>query len=193
MDASAYFTARRPGRDEQLSDQRERKEPELRQGGSDEILEIHDPELDPQVIMAEIRQRIQNRRVELGYEERTFPSFGDAVPYPEPPKDLPYSADLYHHLRQANILYDEVETEPILAHSAALRVPVFGALWKLIRQQAHSLVLYYVNRGLAHQVVVDRHLISVLNQIVVENEALKRLVTTLKEQVEKQGRQDKET
>ena len=175
-----------------MSDQREVKGPELGQSNHDELLEIHDPEVDPQALMAEIRLRIQSRRAELGYEERTFPSFGDAVPCPDPPNDLPYSADLYHHLRQANILYEEVETEPILAHSAALRVPVLGGLWKLIRRQAHSLVLYYVNRGLAHQVNVDRHQISVLNQLVIENEELKRTVTVLKGQIKKQGRQDKE-
>jgi len=192
MSAGAEFAARRSGRCRQLSDQRDVKEPEFDQGNHDELFEIHDPEVDPQALMAEIRRRIQSRRAELGYEERTFPSFGDAVPYPDPPDDLPYSADLYHHLRQANNLYEEVETEPILAHSAALRVPVLGGVWKLIRRQAHSLVLYYVNRGLAHQVVLDRHQISVLNQLVIENEKLKRTVATLQDQVEKQSRQDKE-
>jgi hypothetical protein len=175
-----------------LSDQQEVKEPEFGHSSNDPLLEIHDPEVDPQALMDEIRQRIENRRAELGYEERTFPSFGDAVPFPDPPDDLPYSADLYHHLRQANMLYEEVETEPILAHSAALRMPALGGLWKLIRQQTHSLVLYYVNRSLAHQVTVDRHLISVLNQLVVENEELKRTLTALKDQIEKQDRQDKE-
>ena len=175
-----------------MSDQREVNGPEFGQSSDDELLEIHDPEVDPQALMAEIRQRIQSRRAELGYEKRTFPTFGDAVPYPDPPNDLPYSADLYHHLRQANILYEEVETAPILAHSAALRVPVLGGLWKLIRRQAHNLVLFYVNRGLAHQVTVDRHQISVLNQLVVENEELKQKVTALQDQVEKHARQDKE-
>ena len=175
-----------------MSDQQEVIEPDSGQSSQDELLEIHDPELDPQALMAEIRQRIQKRRAELGYEERTFPTFGDAVPFPDPPNDVPYSADLYHHLRQANMLYEEVETDPILAHSAALRMPALGGLWKLIRQQTHSLVLYYVNRSLAHQVTVDRHQISVLNQLVVENEELKRTITALKDQVEKQDQQDKE-
>ena len=175
-----------------MSDQREVNGPESGHGNLDDLLEIHDPEVDPQALMAEIQRRIQSRRAELGYEERIFPSFGDAVPYPDPPDDQPYSADLYHHLRQANLLYDEVATEPVLAYSAASRVPVLGGLWKLIRAQAHSLVLYYVNRSLSHQVILDRHQVSVLNRLVVENEELKRTVAALKEQVETQQRQDKE-
>ena len=146
----------------------------------DDLLEIHDPELEPAELMAEIRRRIQNRRKELGYDDRTFPSFGDAVALPEPPQDLTYSAELYHHLRQANTLYDEVETEPVLAYSASLRLPGLGRLW-LIRRQAHSLVLFYVNRNLSHQVMVNRHMVSILNKLVEENSELKRRIKQLEE------------
>lgn len=145
----------------------------------DDLIEIHDPELDPQAIMAEIRRRIQKRRLEAGYDARTFPAFGSALVCPEPPEGMPYSPDLYHHLRQANALYSEVETGPILAPSPATRVPVLGRIWKLIRQQAHSLVLFYVNRSVGHQVKVNRHLVSVLNQLTEENQALQRRIIAL--------------
>ncbi|MFZ0546354.1 MAG: hypothetical protein WAM60_12995 [Candidatus Promineifilaceae bacterium] len=146
---------------------------------ADDLIEIHDPEIDPQAIMTEIRRRIQARRAEAGYENRTFPAFGSAMVCPEPPEGMPYSPDLYHHLRQVNALYSEVETNTILAPSPATRVPILGHFWRMIREQAHGLVLFYVNRSVAHQVKVNRHLVSVLNQLTEENQALQRRVMVL--------------
>jgi hypothetical protein len=146
---------------------------------ADDLIEIHDPEIDPQAIMAEIRRRIQERRLEAGYNNRSFPAFGSAMVCPEPPDGMPYSPDLYHHLRQVNTLYSEVETTPILAPSPATRVPVLGRFWKLIREQAHGLVLFYVNRSIGHQIKVNRHLVSILNQLTEENQSLQRRITDL--------------
>lgn len=146
---------------------------------ADDLIEIQDPEIDPQAIMGEIRRRIQARRLEVGYEHRTFPAFGSAMICPEPPEGMPYSPDLYHHLRQANALYSEVETAAILVPSPATRVPIVGRFWKLVREQAHGLVLFYVNRSTGHQVKVNRHLISVLNQLTEENQALQRRIMAL--------------
>lgn len=146
---------------------------------ADDLIEIHDPEIDPQAIMADIRQRIQKRRQEAGYDNRTFPTFGAAMICPEPPDNMPYDPDLYHHLRQVNTLYSEVETTTILAPSPATRVPIFGRFWKLIREQAHGLVLFYVNRSVSHQVKVNRHLVSILNQLTEENQTLQRRIIAL--------------
>lgn len=156
---------------------------ELAEQVSEDFVEIHDPELDPQQLMAEIRQRIRQRRLEMGYEERHFPTFGAAVVCPEPPDDLPYPPDLYHHLRQANDLYASVETGSILAPSPATRVPILGRIWKLIREQAHGLVLFYVNRSVAHQVNVNRHLVSVLNQLTLQNQEQARQIAALEAQI----------
>jgi hypothetical protein len=152
---------------------------------TDDLIEIHDPEIDPQSIMTEIRQRIQSRRLEQGYDNRTFPAFGAAMVCPEPPDGLPYSPDLYHHLRQVNSLYAEVETATILAPSPATRVPILGRFWKLIREQAHGLVLFYVNRSVGHQVKVNRHLVSVVNTLTEENQDLQRRLIALEAQVKR--------
>lgn len=152
---------------------------------ADDLIEIHDPEIDPQIIMAEIRRRIQERRLEAGYDNRTFPAFGAAMVCPEPPEGMPYLPDLYHHLRQVNTLYSEVETATILAPSPATRVPILGRFWKLIREQAHGLVLFYVNRSVGHQVKVNRHLVSVLNQLTEENQALQRRIMVLEGQAKR--------
>lgn len=150
---------------------------------ADDLIEIHDPEIDPQAIMAEIRRRIQARRLEAGYDNRTFPAFGEAMICPEPPEGIPYSPDLYHHLRQANTRYSEVETAPILVPSPATRIPLLGRVWRLIREQAHGLVLFYVNRSVGHQVKLNRHVVSVLNQLTEENQALQRRVMALEAEV----------
>ena len=144
---------------------------------SDDIIEIHDPDIDPDAIMNEIRARIRQRRQELGYEKRTFPSF--ATTYPTEPDDLEYDPNLYHHLRLANEQYTEASTEILLAPSPATRVPILGALWRQIRHGAHNLVIFYVNRAITHEVNVNRHLITVLNSLTTQVEEQQRAIQSL--------------
>ena len=72
----------------------------------DDLIEIHDPDIDLDQIMDQIRERIIRRREELGYPRQTFPTFGAAA-YPGEPEGIDFDADLYHHLRKANDLYSE--------------------------------------------------------------------------------------
>lgn len=129
----------------------------------DNLIEIHDPEIDPSEIMREIRARIQKRREELGYVPQQFSTYG-GTRFPGRPEDVPYDPDFYDHLEMANQLYLDVETDVDLQPSPALRVPILGSLWSTIREQAHQLVLYYVNRQVSHQMSINREMISVLNR-----------------------------
>lgn len=147
------------------------------------VIEIQDPAIDPAAIMAEIRARIEQRRAQLGYEQHTFPSFGAAV-YPGEPPDLAYDTDLHHYLRLVNESYANADTDAILAPSPATRVPVLGRLWQLIRGGAHNLVLFYVNRAVAHQTDVNRQLVSVLNRMTVVVEAQQRIITQLQAELD---------
>ena len=149
----------------------------------DGVIEIQDPAIDPQAILAKIRARIAQRRAELGYENRTFPSFGAAT-YPGEPQDVAYDADLYHYLRLVNENYADADTDALLAPSPATRVPVLGRLWQLIRGGAHNLVLFYVNRAVAHQTDVNRQLVSVLNRMTVVLEAQQRMITQLQNELD---------
>ena len=149
----------------------------------EDLIEIRDPDIDAEEIMAEIRDKIDRRRKELGYENIVFPSFG-AVVYPGRPHDIAYDPDLYHHLKLVNKLYTDVETQPALEPSPALRIPLVGQLWQLIRQEAHNLVLYYVNRSINHDIAVHRHVISVLNLLTAENQKLQRSILALTEELE---------
>lgn len=150
---------------------------------TEQLIEIRDSELDPAQIMAEIRARIEKRRAELGYDQRTFPSFGVAT-YPGEPADVAYDADLHHYLRLANETYAMADTDVMLAPSPATQVPVLGRLWQLIRGGAHNLVIFYVNRAIAHQTDVNRQLISVLNRMTVVMETQQRKIEQLQREVE---------
>jgi hypothetical protein len=149
----------------------------------DTLIEIHDPELDPAQIMADIRARIRRRREELGYDNRAFPTFGLAV-CPEEPEDIPYDVNLYHHLRLANERYGQLDTSPALVSSPATRLPLIGRLWQAIRGHAHSLVLFYVSRVAGYQMSMNRHLISVLNQLTRLTQEQQRTIIALQAEVE---------
>lgn len=157
---------------------------------SDDLIEIHDPEIDLAQIMGQIRERIRRRREELGYEKRTFPTFGAAA-YPGEPDDVPYDPNLYHHLRLANETYAQVATGAMLAPSPATRIPVLGRLWQLIRGEVHNLVLFYVNRAIAHQTDTNRHLVSVLNRLTALSQEQQRVILALQAEI-KALRQQKE-
>ena len=149
----------------------------------DDLIEIHDPEIDPAQIVEQIRERIRMRRHELGYEDMVFPTFG-ATAYPGEPEDIPYDRDLYYHLRLANEIYTQAETEAVLVPSLATGVPLLGRLWRLVRREAHNLVLFYVNRAVAHQTDVNRHLVSALNQLAVMSQDQQRILLSLRSEIE---------
>lgn len=148
-----------------------------------DLIEINDPEINPDEIMEKIRRKIEQHRAELGYEKKTFPSFGIAD-YPEEPDDIPSDPNLYHHLRLANKVYAQAQTESILAPSPITRLPIIGKMWKLIREQAHHLVLFYVNRSIAHQTRVNRHLISVLNRLTASMQEQQRMIISLQTELD---------
>ncbi|MGB3714077.1 MAG: hypothetical protein WA996_06575 [Candidatus Promineifilaceae bacterium] len=150
----------------------------------DDLLEVHEADIDQRQLMDRIEKRVAQRRDELGSDPRRFPSY-EGVPYPGTPEGVRYDPDLYHHLRLANKLYPEIETEPVLVTSPATRIPLLGQLWRLVRLHAHNLVLFYVNRAIRHEVDVNRHMVSVLNSLTLANQdkqvTIDRLMAELEE------------
>ncbi|MDX1416464.1 MAG: hypothetical protein R3293_19850 [Candidatus Promineifilaceae bacterium] len=130
----------------------------------DTWLEIHDSELSSKELAAEIARRVELRRETLGQVHLTFPTFGNVSPFPEPPSDHLYNPNLYHHLRRANQM-EPPDTAPVLAHSPATQLPILGRFWQMVRRQFHELILFYVNRFVAHETQMDNHLISSLNEL----------------------------
>ncbi len=155
----------------------------MNHGVPDDLLENNNPEIDTAALMAQIRERMRQRRIELGVDNRAFPSY-DVTNCPAEPEDIPYDANLFHHLRLANELYAEADTEPALPPSALTRVPGFGRLWQRVRPSLHVLILFYVNRALAQQVTVNRHMVSVLNQLTEQAQAQQRAIAALQAEVQ---------
>ena len=147
----------------------------------DNLIEIQDPTIDPDSIMAEVRQRISERYKELNYQYRRFPTFNASVP--EEPLDIEYDPNLYHYLHLAHEHYSNVPTQPLLADSPATKIPILGSLWKLIRGSAHNLVLFYVNRVATHQVITNRHLLNTINRLVIQNETQQRAILALQDEI----------
>jgi hypothetical protein len=162
-----------------------------------EFIEIHDPQVTATMLAGEIRARVQQRR-QLGKPHVDFPTYGAVTACPEASQELPFRPNLFHHLRQANRSYNRIETATVLAPSPATQVPVLGRLWSLIREQAHSLVLFYVNRATVEQLKINRHLVSVANELTImlqEQQAttgrLQQEIEMLREQVERQKEEGK--
>lgn len=122
---------------------------------------------DDQITAAELEAAVAERvhQPPLNQRPPDFPTYGTAARVPALPADFSAALALYHHLRLANNLYAQAATEPLLADSAATQMPVVGRLWKLVRRQAHGLILFYVNRHVAHQTVVNSHLVHTLNEM----------------------------
>ena len=59
----------------------------------------------------------------------------------------------------------QVDTDPLLVDSPSTQIPVIGRLWSSIRGAAHNLVLFYVNRSIAHQTNINSYMVSVLNRL----------------------------
>ncbi|MGB9873266.1 MAG: hypothetical protein ACPLYD_16615 [Anaerolineae bacterium] len=148
----------------------------------DDLIEIHDPEIDPAQIMEQIRERIRRRREELGYPRQVFPTFGAAA-YPGEPGGEEYDVDLYSHLRRANEVYHQLGVERFIAPSPRSSIPILGPLWDRIRREAHNLVLFYVNKLAQRQVTVNRHLVSTLNRMAVQIQEQQRRIKTLEEEL----------
>ena len=155
-----------------------------------DLVEIHDPEVDPAALMAQIRERIQRRREMMGGDQHVYSLF-DATACPDEPEDVPSDPQLYHHLRRANELYPLFDAELVLAPSPLTRVPLLGVLWKRLRPSLHTLILLYVNRLGAQQANVNRHLVSAVNQLTVLCQQQQRAILALEAEVQALRQQTK--
>ena len=154
----------------------------------DDFIQLVDSELSSDALMARIRAQLAQRKAAQGTDLRPLPQFGVAG-MPDEPAGGGHDPTLYHHLRLANERFNEMPSEALLASSPATRMPVIGRWWATIRRHAHDLALFYVNRGLQHQLGVNRNIISVLNLLVRQNEAQHAEIDALRQQLS-QARQD---
>lgn len=146
---------------------------------------IHDEVWTSESLTAEVERRVTARRAELGPVNLVFPTFGHISTCPEPPAGgSPYNPSLYYYLKQVNQSRSP-SVEPILAPSPATRVPVLGRLWRLIRGEMHNLILFYVNRSVSEQNRLNIDLISTLNELTRENQALQTRIEELSAELQR--------
>jgi hypothetical protein len=145
---------------------------------------IEDEEVTADGLAAVVAQRLAERRAQLGQPPSlNLPAFGYLSPLPETPQQ-PVSATLYHHLRHLNEL-GAPETTPVLVPSPATRVPILGRFWRTIRAQMHQLILFYVNRALAHETAVTNHTRSTLNELTRLAQAQQEEINRLQQEIER--------
>lgn len=153
-------------------------------------IEINDPEISSADLVREVAARAQRRQAELGSVEIDFPSFGAAAPIPGAGTTKDDVTRLHYFLRQLDQL-PPLETQSVLATSPATQLPVFGRLWQLVRRQAHNLVLFYVNRTVAHSAAANRLMANALNELAalvqsqqVEIERLREKLAQLEDEAQ---------
>jgi hypothetical protein len=150
---------------------------------NEDLVEIRDPEIETAQIMEQIQERVQNRRADLGQVQQDFPVFGAAA-MPGEPEDIPVNVNLYHYLRLVNKSYNLFETGADVQLSPATRVPILGRIWSIVRRRAHELVMFYVNRNIEHQVMVNQQIVSALNLLTASLEEQQRLTLEMQKEIE---------
>lgn len=156
-------------------------------------LEIHDPQLTSEALIERVEAQLEERRAQLGPVARHFPTFqAQASALDEATANMAgASAALRDALRQLQELPPPA-THPVLAPSPATSLPLLGRLWTLIRSQTHHLVLFYVNRNLAHQTQTTHLLSTALHELSVlllaQQEQIEQLRARLEENDETEVR-----
>lgn len=135
-------------------------------------------EIDIEDIMRQIRAHIARRQGQVS---------GAMMP---PPRQGRLRPELYDELYQANVTFNKIALSPYLTPT---RLPFVGRLWHRVRQAAHSLVIFYVNRLAVAQVAFNAHAVRVLNYIVRsldEDETAERLARLEREVAELRAQLD---
>ena len=147
----------------------------------DEIIEIHDPEIDVKAIVAQIRANLAEHNA--NYKPVYFPSFGAQANRPDADEPA-LSPELYYDLGQLNVNYDQITVSSTLEAQPASPA---GRLIGRVKLEFHNLAVYYVNLLASKQVSFNDHATRSLNEMVkelerqrAETEALRQEVTALR-------------
>ena len=147
--------------------------------GPGRYIEIRDPEIDAEEVMSRIRANIRARQAS-GCRAPALPDFQVL---------LAQSANdgaLQYHLREAKEAHSRIWVDLSLAPSPVTQVPVVGRIWGLIREQAHRLVLFYLDKLASRQVGFNEHVVGALYQLAAaqeENSSLRKEIAELRQQL----------
>lgn len=146
---------------------------------SKDTIEIRDPEIDIEEIMARIRQRIQERRSEAQAQGLDYDRLVDdqAVNFRTSGR---FDSDLYYDLHQVRTSADTIWVSLSVVDR---QVPVVGSLLTRLRRELHSLVIYYVNMLAGRQVVFNRSVAGVLPALADALDESQERVAALEKEV----------
>ena len=148
-------------------------------------IEVRDPAVDTDAVMVRLQTKMRERYV-MGKHMSELPDFElPAVPEVQ-------DATLRYHLERANATYDHVWVDLSLAPSIATQLPIVGKLWRLIREQAHRLILYYVDMAVSKQVGFNEHVVGAVNRLAAAQQEIAMLrqeVAELRQQLQEKDSQ----
>lgn len=151
---------------------------------------IDDPQVTAAALEARVEARLARHRAELGRVTRRFPSFQGGSLDEGGEGNVAHGA-LQDVLRQLETAPPPA-TDAALAPSPATRLPLLGRLWRLARRQAHELVLFYVNRHLAHQTRVNHLAARALRELGAQLAQQEARIEALEARLAEQQRSDEQ-
>ena len=125
------------------------------------LIQVRDPAIDTDAVMARLQDRMGER---YGKHPPELPDFElPALPRVQ-------DATLRYHLEQAHATHDQVWVQMSVFPSAATQLPILGRLWRLIREQAHRLILYYLEMAISKQIGFNRHVVGIASRLAAAQE-----------------------
>lgn len=142
------------------------------------VIEIRDPDIDAEVIMRQIRERIRERREEAEAQGIDIDTLAEGD------HDRRFGDDLYREMRQVSASASQMGV--ILSPAEKGGIPILSALSNRIRMAMHQLVVYYVNMLAAQQNHHNGQLVRLLMKLVrgLERESYPEQVVELQAEVE---------
>lgn len=130
------------------------------------LIEVQDSQVDIGSLVAHVQSNLEQRQKQADERGLDFTAISQGLP--SLPADHVLSAATYYNLLKAEISQERVGVSP---EYRPVSIPIVGRLWHKIRRQAHGLVMFYVNKAAARQMIFDHHMLMTLRTLIDDVEA----------------------
>ncbi len=152
---------------------------------SDDMAELHDPEISVEEIMRDIHNRVETRRQKVQAQGE-----GHFESVEEPGVSQAIGAEVTGVASQLRQLIQSADTLRLAPIITDWRIPLVNPLLRRLKKMLHELVLLYVNMLAGHQMAVNRSLARSLLVLIGARQAdaarllaLEKEVALLRERV----------
>lgn len=135
---------------------------------------------DPNQIM----EHIQNQLQQAAASQPKHGMRNSQLTYPAKPADIPYNLTLYSHLHAAQTEMPNYDRELLIQPNAFTKIPIIGKVALAIQTHLHQIALFYVNRSLRHQLEMNQHLLTSIEQLTIEQQKQQRVIKNLQNQIQ---------